>query len=148
MTDACEKRTLKNSLKLLKEHITDKIKEGRGNRIKQIAESINNNIDNGRKICAVDRKVKRKYETPNYIINSEGRKIENKEQILKEYQKYYQSLLQARPPKNLQEEIIEQEIIDDEPKVEGKEITQLEVKKSILKMKNNKSGDRLRWKAE
>ena len=87
-------------------------------------------------------------ETPNYIINSEGRKIENKEQILKEYQKYYQSLLQARPPKNLQEEIIEQEIIDDEPKVEGKEITQLEVKKSILKMKNNKSGDRLRWKAE
>ena len=148
MTDACEKRTLKNSLKLLKEHITDKIKEGRGNRIKQIAESINNNIDNGRKICAVERKVKRKDETPNYIINSEGRKIENKEQILKEYQKYYQSLLQARPPKNLQEEIIEQEIIDDEPKVEGKEITQLEVKKSILKMKNNKSGDRSRWKAE
>ena len=152
LTDACEKRTLKNSLKLLKEHITDEIKEGRGNRIKQIAESINNNIDNGRKICAVERKVKRKDETPNYIREErQGRKIENKERILKEYQKYYQSLLQARPPKNLQEEIIEQEIntkfqkiIDDEPKVEGKEITQLEVKKSILKMKNNKSGDRSR----
>ena len=52
-----KKRTLKNSLKLLKEHITDKIKEGRGNRIKQIAESINNNIDNRRKICSVERKL-------------------------------------------------------------------------------------------
>ena len=29
-----------------------------------------------------------------------------------------------------------------------KKITQLEVKKAILKMKNNKSEDRSRWKAE
>ena len=36
----------------------------------------------------------------------------------------------------------------DEPKVKRKEITKLEVKKTILKMKNNKSGDRSRWKAE
>ena len=49
-TDACEKRILKGRLKLLKEHITDKIKESRGNRIKQRAESVSNNIDNGRKI--------------------------------------------------------------------------------------------------
>ena len=66
-TDACEKRILKDRLKLLKEHITDKIKESRGNQIKQIAESISNNIDNDRKI----------WETPHFIINSEGRKIEN-----------------------------------------------------------------------
>ena len=59
------------------EHITDKIKERRGNQIKQIAESISNNIDKGRKIWEVKRKVKRKDETPHCIIESEGRKIEN-----------------------------------------------------------------------
>ena len=91
----------------MEEHITDKIKESRGNWIKQIAESIINNIDNGRKIWVVKQKTKRKDETPPFIINSEGRKIENSEEILKEYQKYYEILLQARPPEKLQEENIE-----------------------------------------
>ena len=54
--------------------------------------------------------MKRKDETPHFIINSEGRKIENSEEILKEYQKYYEILLQVRPPENLQEENIEQDI--------------------------------------
>ena len=99
--------------------------------------------------------MKRKDETPHFIINSEGIKIENKEEILTEYQNYCESLLQTRPPENLQEEIIEQEIntkfqniIDDEPKVVSKDITQLEVKKAILKKKNNKSGNRSKLKAE
>ena len=84
-TDACEKRILKDRVKLLKDRITDKIKESRDNQIKQIAESISNNIDNGRKIWEVKRRVKRKDETPHFIINSEGRKTENSEEILKEY---------------------------------------------------------------
>ena len=69
--------------------------------------------------------MKRKDETPHFIINSEGRKIENSEEILKEYQKYYKSLLQTRPPENLQEEKLEQDvnikfqkIVDDEHNVE------------------------------
>ena len=69
--------------------------------------------------------MKRKGETPHFIINSEGRKIENSEEILKEYQKYYKSLLQTRPPENLQEEKLEQDvnikfqkIVDDEHNVE------------------------------
>ena len=45
--DACEKRILKDRLKLLKELITDKIK---AEVIKWIAESISNNTDNGSKI--------------------------------------------------------------------------------------------------
>ena len=139
----------------MKEHKTDKKKESRGNQIKRIAESIINNVDNGRKIWEVKRKVKRKDQTPHFIINTEGRKIENKEEILKEYQKYYKSLLQTRPPENLQQEKIEQDvniefkkIVDDEHNVERKTITQLDVKKAVLKMKNKKSGDRSRWKAE
>ena len=54
---------------------------------------------------------------------------------MKEYQKYYESLLQTRPPENLQEEKIKQDvnikfqkIVDDEHNVERKTITQLEVK--------------------
>ena len=68
--------------------------------------------------------MKRKDETPHFIINSKGIKIENKKKILKEYQKYFESLKQTRPPENLHAEEIEQErntnfqkIIDDEPKI-------------------------------
>ena len=39
-TGTCEKKIIKDRLKFLKEHITDKIKEDKGNRIKQVAESI------------------------------------------------------------------------------------------------------------
>ena len=55
-----KKRILQDRLKLLKEHITDKLKESRGNRIKRIAESISNNIHHGKKICEAKRKLKRK----------------------------------------------------------------------------------------
>ena len=119
------KKEFSNRLKLLQEHITEKIKEDKGNRIKRIAESISNNIVNGRKIWEVKWKVKRKDETTHFIINSEERKIENKEELLKECQKYYESLLQIRLRQNLQEDMIEQEInrkfqkiIDHEPKVD------------------------------
>ena len=81
--------------------------------------------------------------------------MENCEEILKEYQKYCESLLQTRPPENLQEEKIEQDvnmkfqnIAYDGHNVKRKKITQLEVKKALHKMKNNKSGDRSKWKAE
>ena len=109
-TDALKKRTREDRFKLLKKHIKDKIKESRGNQIKRIAESISNNIDNHKKIWEVKPKVKRKHETPYFIINSEGEKIESSEKILKEYQKYYESLLQTRSPENLQEEKIEQDV--------------------------------------
>ena len=89
-----KKRILKDRLKLLKEHITDKLKESRGNRIKRIAESISKNIDRGKKIWEAKRKLKRKDETPHFIINSEGRKIESSEEISKEYQKHYEGLPQ------------------------------------------------------
>ena len=87
-------RIIKDRLKLLKEHITDKVKESRGNRIKRIAESISKNIDRGKKIWEAKRKLKRKDETPHFIINSEGRKIESSEEISKEYQKHYEGLPQ------------------------------------------------------
>ena len=88
---------------------------------------VSNTIDKGRKIWEVKQKVKRKDETPHCIIDSEGRKIENSEKILKEYQKYYESLLQTRPLENLQKEKIEQDVntkfqkvVDEEHNVERK----------------------------
>ena len=60
--------------------------KGRGNQIKQVAEPISNNTDNGWIISEVKQERKRKDEASHFIINSEGRKIENKEKILKEYQ--------------------------------------------------------------
>ena len=66
----------------MKEYITDKTKEGRDNQIEQVTE-LSNNIDNGKKIWVVKQRVKRKDETPCFIKNGEGRKIENKEEILK-----------------------------------------------------------------
>ena len=51
--------------------------------------------------------MKRKDETPHLIINSEEEKQKTRKN---EYQKYYESLLQTRPPENLQEEKIKQEI--------------------------------------
>ena len=70
--------------------------------------------------------MKRK-KTPHFIINSEERKIGNKKEILKEYQKYYESLLQTRPTENLQQKKIEQEtntkfqkVIDDKSNLKEK----------------------------
>ena len=59
----------------MKQHITDKIKEGISYQIKQVAESIRKNIDDGRKIWEVKWNVKRKDEIPLFIITSEGRKM-------------------------------------------------------------------------
>ena len=100
---------LKDKLKFLDEHIAYKIKEDRGYLVKRVAESRSNNIDNGRKIWQVNWKVKRKDETPHFIITVKEKK-RKKEEILEEYQMHYESLLQARQPENLQEEKIEQEI--------------------------------------
>ena len=116
-TVAFKKRILKDRLKLLKVYIKDKIKEGRGNRIMQ-TKTISNNIDNGRKILEVNQRVKRWNFT---LYNKQWRKKNRKQR--KNVERI--SLLKTRPPENLKEEKIEQDIItnfqklvDDEQKSE------------------------------
>ena len=116
-TVAFKKRILKDRLKLLKVYIKDKIKEGRGNRIKQ-TKTISNNIDNGRKILEVKQRVKRWNFT---LYNKQWRKKNRKQR--KNVERI--SLLKTRPPENLKEEKIKQDIItnfqklvDDEQKSE------------------------------
>ena len=100
-----EKKTTKNKLekhillqrvKILKEHITGKLKESRTSEISKVAESIKNNVDNEGKIWEVKRKLKKKEQNPHQILNSQGQKIENKDEILKEYARYYKELLKNK----------------------------------------------------
>ena len=60
-TENMYERTVKiERKKLIKEHITDKMKENRSRRIIKVAQQIKSNVDNGGKIWEVKRKVQRK----------------------------------------------------------------------------------------
>ena len=72
---------LKDKLKFLDEHIAYKIKENRGYLVKRVAESRSNNIDNGRKTWEVNWKVKRKDETPHFIITVKEEKKKKRRNI-------------------------------------------------------------------
>ena len=76
-------------MKILKEHIIEKLKERRAAKILKFAESIKNNVGNGDKIWKVKRKLKKKEQNLHQILNSHGQKLENKDEILKEYARYY-----------------------------------------------------------
>ena len=62
-----EKTVIIERIKLIKEHITDKMKENRSRRIIKVAQQIKSNVDNGGKIWEVKRKVQRKDQTPHTI---------------------------------------------------------------------------------
>ena len=52
--------------KLKKEHITDKMKKNRSRRVIKVTQQIKSNVDNGRKIWEIKRKVQRKKIEPSY----------------------------------------------------------------------------------
>ena len=58
-----EKILILERIKTLKEHITEKYKEGRSKRINYIAQEIRQNIDNGGKIWKVKRRLEKKVQT-------------------------------------------------------------------------------------
>ena len=91
-----EKILILERIETLKEHITEKYKEGRSKRINRIAQEIGENVDNGSKIWEVKRRLEKKVRTPYSITNAEGIKLENKFDIEDEYKKYYKKLLKTR----------------------------------------------------
>ena len=64
-----EKILILERMKILKEHITEKYKEGRRN---HIAEKGRENVDGGDKIWKVKRKIEKKIQTPYSITNIKG----------------------------------------------------------------------------
>ena len=148
-----EKILILERIKTLKEHITEKYKEGRSIRKIRIALETRENVDNRGKIWEVKRRLEKKVQTPYSITNAEGIKLENKLDIQEEYKKYYKKLLKTREPDNESERIIEEEV---NKKFQGlmrktnqiESITDEIVKKAIAKLKNKRVSDRLGWRAE
>ena len=70
-----EKTVIIERIKLIKEHITDKMKENRSRRIIKVAQQIKSNIDNGGKIWEIKRKFREKIK---HLILSKMKKTESK----------------------------------------------------------------------
>ena len=137
----------------MKEHITEKYKEGRSKRINRIAQQIRENVNNRGNIWEVKRRLEKKVQTPYSIANTKGIKLDNRSDIQEEYTKYYKTLLKTREPDNESERIIEEEVNKNFQEIIRKtnqtdSIPNEMVKKAIAKLKNKRASDRLGWRAE
>ena len=137
----------------MKEHITEKHKEGRSKRIIRIAQQIRENVNKGGKIWEVKRRLEKKVQTSYSITNTEGIKLDNRSDIQEEYTKYYKMLLKTREPDNESERRIEEEVNKNFQEIirktnQTESITNEMVKKAIAKLKNKRAIDRLGWRAE
>ena len=97
-------------IKILKEYITEKYKEGIFEIINRIEQKIIENVYIGGKIWEIKRKLIKKVQTPYFITNTEGHKLENRSDIQEEYSKHYKILLKSREPDNECERIIEEQV--------------------------------------
>ena len=103
-----EKILILERIKALKEYISEKYKEGRNKWINRIAQEIRENVANGGKIWEVKRRLEKKVQTPYFITNAEGIKLENRLDIQEEYKIYYKKLLKTRESDNESERILEE----------------------------------------
>ena len=113
-----------------------------------IAREIRENVDNRGKIWELKKRLEKKVESPYFITNTQGIKLENRSDIEEEYTKYYEKLLKARKPDDESESIIEekinkkfQETIRKANQTES--ITDEMFEKAIAKMENKRANDRL-----
>ena len=141
-------------MKLIKEHITDKMKENRSRRIIEVAQQIKLNGGNGGKIREIKQKVQRKNQTPHTIKDEKNNTIEFLSQILEEYKKYYENLLKTRQSKTAEETQIQCKVEKEFQQIPNRRgnkkerITEIIIRKAVRRMKNKKAADRLCWKAE
>ena len=63
-------------------------------------------MDNGSKIWEVKRRVTKKKAVKRQIKDSKGKILQDREEIIKEYEEYYKQLLTARKPGNMMAEEI------------------------------------------
>ena len=107
-TNYYNKKQIIKRIKTIKEHIIDKLKESRRNKVCKIADSIKRNVDIGSKIWEVKRRVTKKNAVKRQIKDSKGKILQDREEIIKEYEEHYKQLLTARKPDNMAEEIAEE----------------------------------------
>ena len=104
------KKQIIKRIKMIKEHIIDKLKESRGNKVHKIADSIKRNVDNGSKISEVKRRVTKNNAVKKQIKNTKGNILQDREEIIKQYEEYYKQLLNIRKSDNMAEEIAEERV--------------------------------------
>ena len=105
-TNYYNKKQIIERIKRIREHLIDKLKKSRGNKVRKIADSIKRNVDNGSKIWEVKRRVTKKKAVKRQIKDSKGKILQDREEIIKEYEEYYKQLLTARKPGNMMAEEI------------------------------------------
>ena len=88
--DQSEKIHLKDRIRIIREHIIDKKKESRSNKIKKIAEDIRENVNNRGKIWEVKRRITRKKEVKFPIKSENNKTIQDQQEMIKEYKNYYE----------------------------------------------------------
>ena len=154
-TNYYSKKQIIERIEMTKEHIIDKLKESRGNKVRKIAESVKRNVDNGSKIWEVKRRVTKKKAVKRQIKDSKGKTLQDREDVMKEYEEYYNQLLTTRKPDNMATEIAKERVNEEfESILKHKNDSRREkiifamVKKAISAMKKRKAGDKLGWKAE
>ena len=95
---------------------------------------------------------RRKQETGHAIINDEGIRIENKEEIKKEYIKYFNKLLTAEKPDHSNAESAVQRVMSGMELIASrtppKMITSKEITDVVYKLKKRKAKDKEQWKNE
>ena len=87
-TNYYNKKQIIKRIKMIKEHVIDKLKESRGNKVHKIADSIKRNVDNGSKIWEVKRRVTKNNAVKRQIKDSKGKILQDREEIIKQYEEY------------------------------------------------------------
>ena len=128
-TNYYNNKKIMERIKMIKEHILDRQKESRGNKINKIADSIKMNVNNRSKIWEVKSRVTRKNTVKRQIKDSKGKILQDSEEIVKEYEEYYEQLLTTRKPENTAETIAEERV--------KKEF------ESIMKQKNDRRREKI-----
>ena len=98
-----KKKQITERIKMIKEHILDKQKESRENKICKIADSIKRNVNNGSNIWEVKRGVTKKNTHKKQIKDSRGKILQDSEEIVKKNEEYYKQLLTTRKPETIAE---------------------------------------------
>ena len=79
------------------------LKEEIKTKISKVAELMKNIVGNEDKIGEVKRKLKKKEQNPQQVLNSQDQKLDNKDEILKVYARY-KELFKIRSVENMEEE--------------------------------------------
>ena len=122
----------------------------------KIVENIRNKSNNGNQIWELKKKIDRKPRIQKAIKTKEGINLSGKEDIIKEYERYYKDLLKTKESSTVEEFLAETNVNSQfdiiktrQEQTDGKTTINEEiVKQAIKSIKLKKAADSFRWKGE